>query len=171
MLPVQCGKGNGWAERKGECLLSSLFSMAEALQGQWSDLRRGPQLILVPKVTWGKHEQNLPSTCSISPVTFLYWKKRTIKIGTTNSGLAEVSAEGSAGVDSWGTEVMTQLGWEAPAIEKTHQIFNKPHSLSLLLSDPIWGLTNSVQSSYGPLQSLDTDIHTAQEFSSLKAYF
>lgn len=75
--------------------------MAEALQGQWSDLRRGPQLIQGAKSyvrqTQAKPAQYLQQiSCHVS----LLKKKKTIKIGTTNSGLAEISAGGSTGMDS-----------------------------------------------------------------------
>lgn len=65
----------------------------------------------VPKVPWGKTKQNLSSTCGRSSVMCLYWKKMKIRMGTTSTHLAELSAvhggRAVGSVESWDTEVIT----------------------------------------------------------------
>lgn len=130
----------------------------------------------VPKVMRGKTKKNLSSTYGRSSVMFLYWRKRKIKMGSTSSHLAEPSAvQGGMAGWVWRAEVQKRLhGWAGKLPQwkrlRKHYLINHPPfpSCSVNLAQ---GLTNSAQSSYGPLQGLDPDVHTAQELSSQKEYF
>lgn len=140
MLPVQSGKGNGQQGGESACsqVCSAWLSHFRDSGVTWGEVQNSCKS---PKVTWGKTKQNLSSTCSKSSVMFLYRNKRKIKMRTTSTHLAELSAvhggRAVVSVESWDTEVITWLGCEAPTMNKTQQtLFNKPPSLSFPLCEP-----------------------------------